>query len=280
MPEKPSEPPHCSASFSAEAGIGSRVARFTSGRSSVTWATIAATVFVVPPVSWMVRPWKRSEPSPSNIAFMRATCITSQPSPTKIAAPTFGMGRMAPEHALEIGVARRVRRHRAAGAVAEGHRAVDVGIGVEEAAGVHLVGGAADHCGRAVHCRADRDVVAGAGLPAGAAVAHEGRRLHDRDSGPGGVEGCADLVGLVVVAEGAVVGVHMGTLGDVLGGIADDLAEFQDRRARGERRAGNLVAGAERPPAGLAAASEHRDAVAGMQHEKGRGLGHGRGLPS
>ena len=90
MPEKPSEPPHCSARRSSEAGTGSRVARFTSGKSAWIWSTIIATVLVVPPVSWMVRPWKRSARSVPKRDFIRPTCITSQPRPTKTAAPTFG----------------------------------------------------------------------------------------------------------------------------------------------------------------------------------------------
>ena len=46
-------------------------------------------VFRVPPVSWIVSVWKWSSPKPY-FAFSRPICMTSQPSPTKIAAVTFG----------------------------------------------------------------------------------------------------------------------------------------------------------------------------------------------
>ena len=70
--------------------MGSREMAFTSGRRAWICSTMRAMVFVVPPVSWMVRPWKRSAPVEPKADFMRATCITSQPRPTKTAAPTFG----------------------------------------------------------------------------------------------------------------------------------------------------------------------------------------------
>ena len=90
MPENPSEPPHSSATLSSDAGTGSRRTSFTSGSSAWICSTMFAIVCVVPPVSWMVSPWKRSAPATPKRDFIRATCITSQPSPTKTAAPTFG----------------------------------------------------------------------------------------------------------------------------------------------------------------------------------------------
>ena len=55
MPEYPSEPPHCSASISSEAGTVSRFALATAGSISRSAATPASMVRRVPPVSWMVK---------------------------------------------------------------------------------------------------------------------------------------------------------------------------------------------------------------------------------
>ncbi len=90
MPDSPSEPPHCRPTTSSLSGIGTRSTALTAGSSSAIAAIAAAIVLRVPPVSWMVRPWKRSSPEAPNACRMRPTCITSQPSPMNSAAPTLG----------------------------------------------------------------------------------------------------------------------------------------------------------------------------------------------
>ena len=185
MPEKPSEPPHSSATLSSEAGIGSREMALTSGRSAWICSTIVAMVLVVPPVSWMVRPWKRSAPDepkcrlhPRDLHHLAAEADEDRGADVRVRG-------VAPEHALQVVEAGAVGGHAAAGAVGEGDDAVDVGVVGEDAGGHHLLGGAADHRGRAVHRGADRDVVAGADLAVGAAVAHEGARRRPPGSRPG-----------------------------------------------------------------------------------------------
>ena len=117
------------------------------------------------------------------------------------------MRGVAPEHALEIVEAVAGVGHAAAGAVRKRDRAVDMRIVRQHAGMVHPVGDHADHGRRAVHGRAERDVVARADAPVGAAEALE-RRLRriailDR------LVVDADVVVLVVAPHRAIVDVDV-----------------------------------------------------------------------
>jgi len=96
-------------------------------------------------------------------------------------------------------------------------------------------------------------VIAGADAAIGALVTHERARFRMRDRRLGLREVGPDLVGAVVVGKGTVVGMHMRAGGDVFGRKADDLAEFDDRRALGDRRARDLVASRQRRAPGPSA---------------------------
>ena len=66
---------------------------------------------------------------------MRATCITSQPRPTKTAAPTFGWVAWPQSTRWRLSKPGPEARHAAAGAVGEGDDAVDVRVVGEDAGG-------------------------------------------------------------------------------------------------------------------------------------------------
>ena len=157
-----------------------------------------------------------------------------------------GMGRIAPEHALEDLGAAPGRCHAAAGAVGEGGDAVDVRIGVERALAGELLGGAVDDRSRAVDRGTEGEEIARADPPVGAGVAQEGGGFDLRNRGFGRRQRGADLVAAVVVGESAVMGVDVVARGDLGGGGPDHLAEFQDRRAGRQGDAGELVPGRQR----------------------------------
>ena len=123
--------------------------------------------------------------------------------------------------------------------------AVDVGVVVQNAGALDLLGDEAGDGGRAVHAGQDADIVARAGLAVGAAKTLEGRLFLDRQD----VLGTRGLGDLVVALESAVLRPHVAIVlvhpvagGDRLAGEADDLAELPDRLARGDRLDGDLVA--------------------------------------
>ena len=185
MPEKPSEPPHCSARRSSEAGTGSRVARFTSGKQRVDLVDDhrhglggAAGLLDGQAVEAVGEVGAEARLHPPDLHHLAAEADEDRGADVRV-------GGVAPEHALQVVEARPLGRHAAAGAVGEGDDAVDVRIVGEDAGAHHLLGGAADHRRRAVHRGADRDHVAGADLAVGAAVALEARGLDLRDRGAG-----------------------------------------------------------------------------------------------
>ena len=166
------------------------------------------------------------------------------------------MRGVAPEHALQRLKALAGIGHAAARPVRQRDHAVDMRIGVERAGMVHPVGDVADHRRRAVHGRAERDEVARADAPVGAAQALEGRLrgvavLHRPEVD-------ADAVILVVLAHRAIVDMHMGAGRNVLRRRADDLAEFDDRLAGADGPGRDLVAHRHRARDGHALAVERR----------------------
>ena len=151
------------------------------------------------------------------------------------------MAGVAPLRALQRLVALAFAGEAAPRSVHERDDAVDVGILLQDAGACDGLGHEAGDGGRAVHAGEHADVVARAGLAVGAAVALEGgarlvrqQRLLARILGEGVVA--------LELGEGAVVAVHVVAGGDVLGGEADDLPEFQHRLALGDRARCHLVA--------------------------------------
>ena len=104
------------------------------------------------------------------------------------------IGGIAPLRALHHLEALAAVGHAAAGAVDEGHDAVDIGELGEDAGLVEGVGHEARHRGRAVHAGQDGDIVARAGLAVRPPIALEGRLLLDRQ----------DLLALRILREGVV----------------------------------------------------------------------------
>jgi hypothetical protein len=65
MPDQASDPPHCNATISSDAGQGSRTALSAAGSISITLAMPVSTVFERPATSWMFMVWNagpRSSP--------------------------------------------------------------------------------------------------------------------------------------------------------------------------------------------------------------------------
>ena len=131
----------------------------------------------------------------------------------------------------------------AAGVVGEGDDAVDVRVGVQDAA-AELVGDEPGGRRGAVHGGDDADVVAGAPAAVAAGVPVEGA------DGPGGRRqgdaGGAELVGALVVVHAEVVGVHVVADGDVPGGATDGLAVLVHGLAQRRRPARRACARAAR----------------------------------
>src|SRR5262249_53953001 len=88
-----------------------------------------------------------------------------------------GITPLRPLHRLEALAA--APSHSAASAVDEGHDAIDLGIVRKDAGPVHLLGDEAGDRGGAVHAGQYANIVAGADLAVGAAVALEGAALLD-----------------------------------------------------------------------------------------------------
>ncbi len=150
------------------------------------------------------------------------------------------MRSVAPKNAFQIVEAVAGVSHAATGAVRERDRAVNMRVGVKHAGMVDPVGDHADHSRGAVHGGAEGDVVPRTDAAVGAAEALEGRFrrvaiLHR-------LEVDADMVVLVVASHRAIVDVDMRAGRNVVGGVADDLAEFQNRRALGDFLRRHLVA--------------------------------------
>ena len=90
MPDSASEPPHCSARVSAEAGHGVRRAAFASTSISATIARPRRTVSRCPPTDWMFIVLSSVPVSRPSLATVSPSWLISQPSPTSSTAATFG----------------------------------------------------------------------------------------------------------------------------------------------------------------------------------------------
>lgn len=130
--------------------------------------------------------------------------------------------------------------HAAAGFVDERDHPVDIGP-VFHPLFVEIIADLARHGGRAVHGDEQADIVARADLPVGAADAHEGGALVLGQDVRGHVIAGKGVI-LVHRVKADVVAVQPVARSDVMGGIADDRLEFQDRRTALDRADGDLVA--------------------------------------
>ncbi|MCY1534226.1 hypothetical protein D9M68_695890 [compost metagenome] len=194
-----------------------------------------------------------------------------------------GIGGIAPLGAAENLVALASQIHGTAGAVHERNDAIDIGILVEDAGAVDRLGHEFGDGGRAVHRSQNADIVAGAHLAIGAAIALEGRALGDgHHVGRNGALGKSVVVGqrAVGAAHATIVLVHPIAGHNGILGKADDLPEFDDRLARADGTGGELVAARHAPdndhPLGRIGADieigqGHPDIVGGVEH-KGLGL--------
>ena len=90
MPDHASDPPHCSASVSSDAGHGSRRAAFTAASIPLTIARPRSSVRRVPPVVWMFIVCRSGPVSSPSRATVAPIWLTSQPRPTISTPPTFG----------------------------------------------------------------------------------------------------------------------------------------------------------------------------------------------
>ena len=182
--------------------------------------------------------------------------------------------------------------HAAAGAVHEGHDAVDLRVIIENAGAVDGFGDEFGDGSRAVHRGQDADIVAGADAAIGAAIALEGGALRlgqevDGDSALG--KGIVVYQRAVGPAHAAIVLVHPIAGRDRFLGKADDLAELDHRVSRRNRPGGEFVPARNAADdadalSGLGADIEigqsHRDIVGGVEHERlalraDQGVGHG-----
>ena len=114
------------------------------------------------------------------------------------------------------------------------------GIVVEDAGAVEGVGDEAGDRGRAVHAGQDADVVARADLAVRPLVALEGPALCVRQHVLR-LRRLGELVVALEVVDAAIVGVDVLAGADRRRGEADDLAEFQHRRAFGDVGRRHLV---------------------------------------
>ena len=160
------------------------------------------------------------------------------------------------------------------------------GIIAEDAGALDLLGHEARHRSGAVHRGQDREIVAGAGLAAGAPEALEGRLLGGRQERLGHRAFGELVVALEIRPHGEVVLVHPIAGRDRLRGEADDLAELQHRRPGRDPDGRHLVAlrdpGARREAlarrlAGFEHVDRHHDIVLRLQAERAGGRCHGDG---
>ena len=189
-----------------------------------------------------------------------------------------GIAPLGPLHHVEALAA--PARHAAAMAVDEGHDAVDRRIIVEDAGAVEGVGDEARHRGRAVHRGEDADIVPRPDLAVRALVALEGAALGERQHMLR-LGGLGELVVAGEIVDAAIVLVDVLARPDRHLGEADDLPEFPDRLALGDRHRRHLVA--LRHPAHRRHALRHRtgqdrvdrdeEVVIGMEAKDARILG-------
>ena len=149
-----------------------------------------------------------------------------------------GIARIAPQRALQHLEARAITAHRAAGAMHKRHNPVDIGI-IRQLVRREMRRDLARGGGRAVHRRQHRDIVARANAATGAVIALKrvlrGRRGHGAQVG-------AKFIFGIDRAKLQVVRVHMRPLGNVFGGIADQVGVFAHRFTLGNRLRRHLVA--------------------------------------